>query len=52
MRLTNPWTGLPVDAPEDAAKRLIERGFVPEETPKPKRKAPAKRTPRKPKTTE
>lgn len=47
MRLTNPWTGLPVEAEGDAAKRLMARGFKPE-------KAPAKRKPatKKPKTTE
>lgn len=51
MRLTNPWTGLPVEAEGEAAERLMARGFKPEEAP---RKAPAKRrpAPKKPKTTE
>lgn len=47
MRLTNPWTGLPVDAQGEVAERLKAMGFKPEEAPK--RRKPA---PKKPKTTE
>ena len=47
MLLTNPYTGLQVDAPEGVAERLMAKGFKPVEKP-----APKKRAPKKTKTTE
>lgn len=47
MRLTNPWTGLPVEAHGEAAERLKAAGFKPEAQKKPRKAAP-----KKPKTTE
>lgn len=50
MRLTNPVTGLPVEAEGELAERLKDHGYVPEAKP---RKAPARKpAPKKPKTTE
>lgn len=40
MLLTNPLGGGIVDAPEEVAKRLIERGYKP--VPQKRRRAPAK----------
>lgn len=47
MRLTNPWTGLPVEAQGEVAERLKAAGFKPEAQKKPRKPAP-----KKPKTTE
>lgn len=46
MLLTNPYTGLAVDAPEGVAERLMAQGFKPAKAA-PKRRAPKKTAPKK-----
>lgn len=50
MRLTNPYTGLVVDATEDVAARLVAQGFKPAEDAAPKEAAPKRRAAKKPAT--
>jgi len=50
MRLTNPYTGLVVDAPEGVAEQLVSKGFKPAEDAAPKKAAPKRRAAKKPAT--
>lgn len=52
MRLTSPYTGLSVDAPEGVAERLVAQGFKPVEEAAPKKPAPRRRATKKPAKTE